>query len=359
MSNSFKSKKAGKMPLKSSKKRKQEGSSTRSGKIYSAPTIQGRVMRTNVPVVSGSAYSGDGRVRVRHREYIQDVAGSIGFAVTGVPINPGLAVMFPWLSRIAKQFESYLFRSLKFEYEPQCSSTTAGTIMLAVDYDAADPSPSSKQQLMSYHNAVRAGAWQECCYRGDSADLKKFGVQRYVRQDALAPNLDIKTYDVGNVFVGSQAEVGTAVVGELYVEYDVELITPQAGAGMPGPNCEIVCTSDALATPFANSVVTGSIEVVVSAADTLTFQSSGTYMVVVIAEGTVFNGNAVDITGTATATNLGSSAFADGAATEGSFIHMISAVAGQTAIYDFATPVCATTFTSCKIYISYWVNPNA
>lgn len=196
--------------------------------LQEAPAAMMRVMRTGVPDVSGSPYQGDGRVRIRHREYIADVAGSVAFAATGYAINPGIATSFPWLSNLAVNFESYLFRSLSFEYETQKSTATSGAVMLAVDFDAADAAPATKTALMTYHNAVRSAVWGECCYRSDGADLRKFGVQRYIRSAALAADLDIKTYDVGNLFVATQGEADTTAIGELYVVYDVELITPQS-----------------------------------------------------------------------------------------------------------------------------------
>lgn len=53
------------------------------------------------------------------------------------------------------------------------------------------------------------------------------GAKRYIRSGTLAANLDIKTYDIGALFVASAGIVAaSANLGELYVEYEVELITP-------------------------------------------------------------------------------------------------------------------------------------
>lgn len=164
-----------------------------------APLAVSRSMKTSMPMVSGSAYSDDGRIRVHHREYIGDVNGSVNFSVTRYAINPGLQSVFTWLAPVANQYESYLFRNLAFEFETQKSANTSGSIMLAVDFDASDSAPANKQQLMSYHDSVRSAVWNECCFTCDQRDLQKFGVQRYVRSGALAANLDIKTFDVGNL----------------------------------------------------------------------------------------------------------------------------------------------------------------
>jgi hypothetical protein len=194
--------------------------------LLSAPTSVGRALRMSDPVMSGSPYSGDGRVRIKHREYITDLSGFASFTGRSISINPGFATMFPWLSTIAKNFVSYRFNNLGFEYETQVSSATSGSVMMAVDFDAANAAPSSKQQLMTLHNAVRSPAWTEACYRADKQDLVKMAKQRYVRPGTLASNLDIKTYDVGLFNIYTQGFASTIDTGEIYVTYDIELETP-------------------------------------------------------------------------------------------------------------------------------------
>jgi len=244
-----------------------------------APLANTRSMRTGVPQVSGSPYSSDGRVRIRHREYIQDVSGSVGFSSQSLSINPGIPSVFPWLSVMAKQFESFLFRRLKFDYETQKSASTSGSVMLAVDFDAADSPPTSKQELMSFHNAVRSAVWAECCYSSDEKDLQKFGVQRYIRSGSLGPNLDIKTYDVGNLILATQGEADTSVIGELYVEYDVELITPQLSSA---DECGAFSLSNAVpidADLFASSVPDPlNLSSISRVANTFTFARAGQYL---------------------------------------------------------------------------------
>jgi hypothetical protein len=56
--------------------------------------------------------------------------------------------------------------------------------------------------------------------------LKGLGPRKFVRSGALAANLDLKTYDVGQLVVATQGMADTTSVGELYVEYEVELCTP-------------------------------------------------------------------------------------------------------------------------------------
>jgi len=196
---------------------------------YSAPAASTRVVKTEVARISGSPYSGDGKITVKHREYIGEIPGSVAFSAVSYSINPALATTFQWLSTLASNYESYKFRNLRFEFETEKSSSTAGSLMMAVDFDAADAAPTTKQAMMTFQNAVRSAPWCPCEYSSSGPDLIKFGVQRYLRSAALAANLDIKTYDVGNLIVATSGCADTSTLGELYVSYEVELHTPQQG----------------------------------------------------------------------------------------------------------------------------------
>jgi len=216
------------MPKKSSKKnggskKASTPRATKEGRI-SVPQSMGTRITTSSPSIL-SAYSGDGRVRVRHREYIADVAGSVAFAANSYVVNPGIVATFPWLSVLAANFESYKFNNLCFQFSTEKSASTNGSLMIAIDYDANDAAPTTKTIMMSYHNAVRCPVWSETKYVADRPDLQKLP-QRYIRAGAVT-GTDLKTYDVGNLFVSTAGCADTSALGELYVIYDVELITPQ------------------------------------------------------------------------------------------------------------------------------------
>lgn len=100
--------------------------------------------------------------------------------------------------------------------------------MMALDYDASDAPPGDKCKLMAYAGATRSAAWDESNFRARPADLAKFAKERYVRIPGLTI-VDIKTYDVANLFIATQGMGDALEVGELYVNYTVELQTPQLG----------------------------------------------------------------------------------------------------------------------------------
>jgi hypothetical protein len=167
---------------------------------------------------------------ITHREFVGDITGTALFALSKHVINPGMPGLFPWLSKIAINYETYNFTKLQFHYETAVSTTTSGSILMAVDYDAGDADPLDKRQLMSYAHAVRSAAWQEDTYSCHVADLSKFVKERYVRKEEEKG--DIKTYDVGNFFIATQG-TPAAEMGELYVSYTVVLRTPQSAGVAP------------------------------------------------------------------------------------------------------------------------------
>jgi len=192
---------------------------------------------------------------IKHREFISDVDGTVAYTATAYPVNPGQSVTFPWLSAIAKNYEKYRFRSLKFCFESATSSNTAGLTILAVDLDSSDPTPASKAQIMQYKNASRANAWLEHC-----TILPEMVPELYVRPGALPTNTDIKTYDAGNLFYAASQFAADGFAGELYAEYEVELHVPQSLAGGPSAVQSVQVSGAATLTTISQGTLRTFIE---------------------------------------------------------------------------------------------------
>lgn len=189
-----------------------------------APVAQGNKRRMARPKIKNQGAPGD--VRVRHREYISDTFGAVGFEARQHSINPGLAWEFPWLSKLAQRFESYRFNKLKYVYETSSPTSATGTVMIVMDYDPSDPAPTDKTQALNYRDAARSPPWCDIAISATKEDLHK-RQSYFVRSGAT--NNDLRLSDVGNMFLCVQGQAGSTVIGELYVEYDVSLMTPQIG----------------------------------------------------------------------------------------------------------------------------------
>lgn len=315
---------------KKAKMNPQPGRSQRTANAESrafAPVAQGLIRRQPAPKIS---QNGAERVIVRHCEYIADVAGSVAFAATAFPVNAGSSETFPWLATIARRFESYRFRHLRFRFESQSATTATGTVVLALDYDAADAAPVDKVSAMSYRNSVRCAPWESVTHISDGADLHKLP-QNYVRGDiALPANLDVKTYDIGNLFVCTQGQASTTAIGELYVEYEVELITPQLSPADTPSFKGSSSTALAAATPFGTNftnVAGSNIDISVNGAGTtMTFNQAFEGLVLLSYSGTTMVNQTAG--GTATVSLLAS--VTGSGSSPSTYVYSVRASAGQT-----------------------------
>jgi hypothetical protein len=251
-----------------------------------APVAKSQIRTTRKPKMETMP---NGDCRISHREYIVDIVAKVAgppttFNATQFAVNPGQQASFPWLSRVATNYESYVFNSLRFCYETEAPSSLGGTLVMALDYDASDPAPTTKQQAMSYRSSVRSAPWSACCHTSLAEDLHK-AKTNFIRIGAQPANTDIKTYDIGNLYVISQG-VGTsgATLGELYVEYDVVLMTPVyenssdeiiIGAYVAGVGAQTI------ANPFGDGetqVAAASVGITCDSKSRLTFANPGAYV---------------------------------------------------------------------------------
>jgi len=168
-----------------------------------------------------------GSVTVSHREYLMDFTPDTDdFYIQTLSINPGLPGIFPWLSSIARNYENYHFKKLVFSFQTQAPTTTPGTFMIAVDYDARDTAPTNKQTMMSYQSSVRTAPWQEVSHVSTPSNLSKYK-SYFVRTGPAPSNTDIKTYDTGFAAIASQGVPADLDIGEIYIDYVVTFYTPQ------------------------------------------------------------------------------------------------------------------------------------
>ena len=193
-----------------------------------------------------AAYSTDGNtsqakvqrglqnVIITHREFIGNVEGSVNWAIVrSFALNPGLSPTFPWLSIQAQGWERYRFRRLQFRYLTRCGTNTAGSINLIPEYNPTVGGPISEEVACSYQNALEGSAWRDhlCVLNMKSMNAAAPG-GKFIRSTTLPEGEDLGLYDSGNLFVGTSDATGGALnFGKLWVEYEVELLTPQMRPG--------------------------------------------------------------------------------------------------------------------------------
>lgn len=223
---------------------------------------------------------------ITHRSFLSPISNEAAYTVNRYPCNPGLSETFPWLHRVARRYEEYRFKRLKFEYRSVTSTSTMGVIMMSFDYDAADSLPTSKQSQAQTVPNAESNAWTNIDLVVPCAASNWL----YVRPGTLAANLDIKTYDYGQMFISSLYGNGV-ISGELYVEYEVELRRPTDG---PIGGCTLGFVPTSLTTPFsgANALATAGISPIrVINPTTIEFVTSGEFLLIFTYFGTGITGN--------------------------------------------------------------------
>lgn len=208
-------------------KRKPRQAPAEQNQLQTAPAAQSRVRVSKGQRVR-DVQSGNGNRTVVFEEYVQDIITSgttLAFSAASFPLQPGVSTLFAWLADQAINYQEYRFRKISFRFETDQSTGIAGKVMYAFSPDAGDPIPVNKQEMLEYGVKGKCAVWQE--FEMPVPLNEALGVKRFIRSGNLAANLDIKTYDLGLLFVATQGVVATSAnVGELYVKYEVELLTP-------------------------------------------------------------------------------------------------------------------------------------
>jgi len=181
---------------------------------------------------------------VAHREMFHTVYGlDLGSAGINVrqPINPGNQFMFPWLAKVAQNYESYVFKKLKFEFITSSPSTVPGTITMAVDFDPRDPAPddaSAISALNAFVGAVTAPVYTPrldvVCRPANLHKRKTYfvtpsedvGQSQGVTMISSTSSVYDRSSDCGQLMVATVAPAASPL-GQIFVCYEVELLTPQ------------------------------------------------------------------------------------------------------------------------------------
>lgn len=175
----------------------------------------------------------DGGVRVAHREYLGDISSSASFAISSYPINAGSATTFPFLSRLAQNFEEYSIKGLVFQYVPTSgeyvgvSNLAMGSIIFATSYDPDAPLFADRRIMEStlFVDSARPSHGIIHPVECNPETLRNRVLKVRTAATALPDSLD--DFDLGNFQVGRIGSAATYNAGELWVTYDVVLQKPR------------------------------------------------------------------------------------------------------------------------------------
>lgn len=205
-----------------------------SGAYYDAP--KGVATNATSPPSFGS-----NRTIIRHREFIGNIIGSTAFTINTWNVNPGDDATFPWLSNIAANYEKYRPIGMVFEFKSTSASalnstnTALGTVMLAPRYNAVSQSvPASKMEMLQIENCVSICPAESGMVGIECAkNYNPLGVL-YNRVGGAVPSGSEQLYDFCDFYLATEGMQASATIGELWVTYEIELLTPILGGGQIG-----------------------------------------------------------------------------------------------------------------------------
>jgi len=186
--------------------------------LVTDPVATSYITQNSVPLFSGQT-----NPPVSFRELVCGIDGSQNFVIDTYSLNPGNAELFPWLSKMATNFEYYQFTKLKFMYIPSCSTVATGTVYMAMTWDVVTQEPTSDTNLAMYatsSNAVRVANTYEI--KGPEMKKERYVISGETGKDKTDPRL----YFMGKFWIATKGTADTSAIGQLWVEYTVTFRNP-------------------------------------------------------------------------------------------------------------------------------------
>jgi len=206
-----------------------------------------RSRKTVAPIATSSSVSFTGaerRLTLTGREYVTTLttptytaAATSAFSTTSSLLRPTDTQLFSWLSGIAKKFEEFKFHSLVFTYEPQCATTTTGSVALWFDGDPTHAPPSNWNNVINTGSNVHGAPWAKHVFRVPphlfaarttyytSPEFNDANKQPLNYQGAATPTDPLEyypgIYGFASQDVGIAAAPWNIALGKVYLDYSI------------------------------------------------------------------------------------------------------------------------------------------
>lgn len=178
---------------------------------------------------------GNSSIRVKHKEYLGELS-SLGseFSIGDLSVNPGLEGTFPWLSKVAAGYQEYRFKGLVFEFKSNSATaigstdTSLGSVIIATRYNPESEAFTTKREMESTEFASSAAPCVSIMHAIECAASATPLEWMYIRTEATGvEGKDLRFSDHCAVSFATVGQQAPAVLGEIWVSYDVELQKPR------------------------------------------------------------------------------------------------------------------------------------
>lgn len=177
--------------------------------------------------------------RIAHREYIGSISMSNGFSIASYSIDPTSSFMFPWLYTIAPNFQKWKLLGCVFEYVPTSATAVSGgvpavgQVALGIGYDADAPQPTSLTNLLNTQGSVSGRPFDSIVCPVECDDSYTPTKPLYVYQTPFVTPADFRFNSFGNLFVATQGPSSYSNAGQLWITYDMLLISAFVPSSAP------------------------------------------------------------------------------------------------------------------------------
>ena len=183
-----------------------------------------------------------GKMRVRKREFIKNVRCNGGdFSIDSIVVQPGLTEPFPYLSNIARTFQKYDPKGIVYEFvslvSPYSSTAQMGSIVMAFNTNQGDAAYTNKAAMENTGGAVSFRPDKNCVF-GVECDIARRPYKQYFVRTSDSEYTATVAEDYGRLYVAQSGlpagYTKGAVLGELWVTYDIEFDVPQMPIDLAG-----------------------------------------------------------------------------------------------------------------------------
>lgn len=186
-----------------------------------------------------------------HREYITDISsaptntsGLSSFQLQSFYINPGNSLMMPWGSSIASNYTSFRFKKLIFEFVStsatalNSTNTALGLVFARPQNDPTLSPDVNSLQMLNSHGVKKANPSQswKCAVDVSEAAFAYGTITQSATPSALPNSQDSRLFFPNGFFeIATQGmQANNVNLGELFVDYTLELIRPVYQQGQLG-----------------------------------------------------------------------------------------------------------------------------
>lgn len=187
---------------------------------FSAPTSFGSKIAGYKPKITRASYD---RMQLSHCELFCEISSTTSYSPSVYTIGITSDLVFPWGHTQSLLYENYIFKKLRFIYEPLCGTAALGSFDMAMIYDPNAATPADVFALNSNEDKHSSSMWLPGSFSCTSQNLhkmKELWCNDGYNEDSL------RTAWVGRLMISAVSST-VFLAGRVYVDYTVEFFTPR------------------------------------------------------------------------------------------------------------------------------------